>query len=114
MEAGHRLPREYSVVGDILLVYVAVACEEDWRGAQKLANREVLELEPNDGLDARAFLSIDVDIRKVRRISEFDETNVVVCNLLRLREPCIFEELAIVLGRVGAASGGILSCIDTP
>ena len=63
MEAGHRLPREYSVVGDIRLVYVAVACEEDWRGAQELSNRKVVELNPDDGRYPRALLSIYIDVR---------------------------------------------------
>jgi len=43
----------------------------------------------------------------VRRIGELDEANVVVSDLLRLRELSILEQAAIVLRRVGAASGDV-------
>jgi hypothetical protein len=107
VEAWHRLPREHSIVGDVFLVHISVAREEDWRGAQELANCEVVQLNSDYSRDPRALLSVDIDVREVARIGELDEANVVVGNLLRLRQPCILEQTALVLRRVGAASGGI-------
>jgi len=107
VEARHCPPREHGVVRDVFLVHIAVAREEECRGVHELTNREIVQLDPDDGRYPRALLSVDVDVREVRRIGELDEANVVVGDRLRLREPSILEQASVVLRRVDAASGGI-------
>ena len=89
VEARHGPPSQHGVIGDVFLVHIAVACEEGCRGVQELTNREVVQPDPDNGCYPRAFLSVDVDVGEVRRIGKLDEANIVVGDLLRLREACI-------------------------
>jgi len=57
----HGLPQEHGVVGDVLLVDVAVTREELRRGVDELPDGEVRESRPDDGLDSRPLLGIDVE-----------------------------------------------------
>ena len=65
MEAAHCLPVTNRVVGDVLLVDVAVAGEE-LRGiwVDHLPHGQIVQYGPDNGVDARAFLRIDVDMRE--------------------------------------------------
>jgi hypothetical protein len=78
MEARHGRPDTDRVVGDVLLVDVAVAREKGVRLVDDLADREVVEPEPDERLEPRALLGVDVDVRERRRVGELDEADVVV------------------------------------
>ena len=98
--AVHPGPDRDRVVRDVLLVDVAVADEELGRVGQELAHGQVGQAEPDERLEARALLGVDVDVREVRLVRELDEADVVVGHGVRPGESGVLEQRWVVLGRV--------------
>src|SRR5207342_433876 len=59
---GHAGPDRHGVVGDVLLVDVAVAREEVGRPGHELADGQVGQAQSDQRVDPRALLGIDVDV----------------------------------------------------
>jgi hypothetical protein len=74
--ARHRLPHPNGVVGDVLLVGIAIHENPAGLGAEHLTHRQIWRLYSYDGRQAGALLSVGVDIRKVRWL-KLDEAKVV-------------------------------------
>ena len=71
-------PDADGVVGDVLLVDVAVAREERSCRSTSWPTVRSVEPESDERLDPRALLGVDVDVREMRRVGELDEADVVV------------------------------------
>src|SRR5712692_2367448 len=108
MEARHSLPREDRVVRDVLLVDVAVAREEHRRGVYDLPNRQVGKSRPDDGIDPRTLLGVDVNVGEGRRVAYLQEPDVMVRDFLCPRQARVREQTVEVLRRVATAGGRIL------
>jgi hypothetical protein len=107
VETAQRPPGENGVVGDVLLVAVAVASEELGGGGNDLTRDQVRQLRPNDGLDTRSLLSVNIDVGKRGWVGELDEADVIVRNVLRPVQVRIRDQSRVVPRRVGPAGGGV-------
>ena len=98
--ALHPGPDAHRVVGEVLLVDVAIASEQLRGAGHELPHHQVGESEADERLDPGALLRVDVDVREVGSIGEGDPTDVEVGDRLGPRQISVVEESPVVLGRV--------------